>query len=158
MKISITLAVIVISLVSSSAFAEGKADALEKLKNICPNANWAIKTALKIDIDCDGKNDYVFLSQSPKHAQIGLVLGRKNGQSVFTQKIPFNKSNQDSLCEAPASIESESLDYDPTGAVGELPGFIQSKSCSSFILAGGECDVFHFFWNHKNNKLEWWRL
>jgi hypothetical protein len=152
------LVIAAITFMSFSAYGGEETAAFERLKKIAPKADWAVEKALKVDIDCDGKRDYVFLSQNQKYAQIGLVLGRKDGQSVFIQKIPFNKPNQDSLCEAPASIESESLDYDPTGAVGELPGFVPSKSCSSFILAGGECDVFHFFWNHKNNKPEWWRL
>lgn len=152
-----TLCFITINLLSLSAFG-GQNDALEKLKNVLPNEKWDEKTAFEIDIDCDGKSDFVFLSQTQDYAQVGLVLGRKNGQSVATQKIAIGDPKQDSLCAAPAEIGTESLDYDPAQMVGDTPGFQPSKTCKAFVLAGGECDMFHFFWNHKENKLDWWRL
>lgn len=146
-----------IALISLTASA-GRVDALQKLQQAFPNEKWDKKTSLKIDIDCDGKKDLVFLSQTPNYAYVGLVLGRKNGPTVFTQRIAIGDPKQDSLCAAPAEIGTESLDYDPTEMVGETPGFKTSKSCKAFVLAGGECDMFHFFWNHRDNKLDWWRL
>jgi hypothetical protein len=112
---------------------------------------------LKIDIDSDGKPDYVFLSQDAKSATVGLVMGEK-GHGVLVQTFPIGDPSQDSLCAAPAAIAKESLDYDPKDSVGAIPGFRRTKSGVGFILGGGECDVFHFFWNTSTNKLDWWRL
>lgn len=158
MKTINTLLFIVIVSLSFSAYGGGKTEALKKLKQTVPKTKWSEKTALKIDIDCDGKSDYVFLSQNREAAQVGLVLGRNKGKSVFTQKIAFKGDSQNCLSIPPAIIMTESLDYDPTDAVGELPGFIRSKSCNAFALGAGGSDAFHFFWNHKHDKLEWWRL
>jgi len=134
-----------------------EADALKLLQRASPNFVWDPSSALKIDIDADGKPDYVFLSQDAKSATVGLVLG-KAGRSVLVQTFPIGDPSQDSLCAAPAGIARESLDHDPTDAVGAIPGFRRTKSGVGFILGGGECDVFHFFWNTKTNKLDWWRL
>lgn len=137
------------------------ADAIEAtkvLQKVAHRTPWNSKSAITVDIDCDGKADYVLLSQTKDRATVGLVLGKAKGQKVFVQNIAIAKPMQESLCASPAELESESLDYDPTDAVGKLPGFKPSETCSAFILSGGECDSFHFYWDHQHHRLTWWRL
>jgi len=74
-----------------------EADALKLLQRASPNFVWDPSSALKIDIDADGKPDYVFLSQDAKSATVGLVLG-KAGRSVLVQTFPIGDPSQDSLC------------------------------------------------------------
>jgi hypothetical protein len=150
------LVALALALLAAGAQAT-EADALKLLQSASPNRVWDPSSALKIDIDSDGKPDYVFLSQDAKSATVGLVMGQK-GHRVLVQTFPIGDPSQDSLCAAPAGIAKESLDYDPTDAVGAIPGFRRTKSGVGFILGGGECDVFHFFWNTRTNNLDWWRL
>ena len=130
--------------------------ALEKLIKAYPKTSWS-PTPVRIDIDCDGKPDYAFIAQTTKKVWVGVVRGQENAP-VSMLSFGESPTSQDGLCYLPAKIEIESLDYDPTDAVGELPGFTRSRICTSFKLSGGECDSFHFFWNKNTNLLEWWRL
>lgn len=148
---------LVFALSMPGAYA-GQADALKRLQSVAPDHAWDSRHALIIDIDADGAPDYVFLTQTPRAATIGLVLG-KQGHRLVVRTIPIGDPVQDSLCAAPAAIGKESLNYvPPFEAVGVLPGFRRSKTGMSFELAGGECDAFHFFWNVQTNNLDYWRL
>lgn len=142
---------------ASLAFADAT-DATKTLQKVVPSVPWSSQSAIAVDIDCDGKTDYVLLSQTKHRASVGLVLGKTKGRKVFVQEIAIAKPKQESLCAGPAELDSESLDYDPTDAVGDLPGFKSSKTCSAFVLSGGECDSFHFYWDHQHHNLTWWRL
>jgi hypothetical protein len=150
------LIALVLVLLTTSVLAS-ESDALKRLQRASPNHMWDRSGALTIDIDSDGKPDYVFLSQDSKSATIGLVLG-KRGLRVLVRSFPMGDPLQDGLCATPAGIAKESLDYDPTDDVGANAGFRRSKTGTGFILGGGECDVFHFFWNTKTDNLDWWRL
>ena len=150
------LVVLVLALLATNVLAS-EADALKRLQSASPDHVWDRGRALKIDIDSDGRPDYVFLSQNSQSATIGLVLGKK-GLGVLVRTFPIGDPSQDSLCAAPAGIAKESLDYDPYDRVGAISGFRRSKAGTAFTLGGGECDVFHFFWNSKTNNLDWWRL
>lgn len=150
------LVALALALLTTSVMAS-ESDALKSLQKASPDHIWDRESALKVDIDSDGKPDYVFLSQDSRSATVGLVLGQR-GLRVIVQTFPIGDTSQDSLCAAPAGIGKESLDYDPTDAVGPIAGFRRSRVGTAFILGGGECDVFHFFWNTETNKLDWWRL
>lgn len=135
------LVALALALLATSVMAI-EADALKQLQKASPDHIWDRGSALKIDIDSDGKPDYVFLSQDPKYATVGLVLGQ-SGHKVLVHTFPIGDPSQDSLCAAPAGIGKESLDYDLTDAAGLVSGFMRSKTGTAFILGGGECDVFH---------------
>ncbi len=150
------LVTLALALLATSVLAS-EADALKQLQKASPDHIWDRNSALQIDIDSDGRPDCVFLSQDLKSATVGLVLGQ-SGHRVLVQTFPIGDPSQDSLYAAPARIGKELLDYDPTDATGPISGFMRSKTGTAFILSGGECDVFHFFWNTKTNNLDWWRL
>lgn len=153
-----TLCLIGLVAISANATADGISNALEKLAKAQPQTPWKAKGALKVDMDCDGIPDYVFLSQTTTSAHIGVVLGRKK-TPIHTQTIPIGDPTQDSVCQAPAAVFVESMNYrTPLEPIGDIPGFRSSKSCKTFGLGGGECDVFHFYWNHDKDGLDWWRL
>ncbi|AIF45961.1 hypothetical protein [Dyella japonica] len=148
--------VLALALLATCVLAS-ESDALTRLQRTSSGHIWDRDSVLKIDIDSDGKPDYVFLSQDSKSASVGLVLGQR-GRRVIVHTFPIGDPSQDSLCAAPAGIAKESLDYDPTDEVGAISGFRRSKAGTAFILGEGECDLFHFFWNTKTNNLDWWRL
>ncbi len=120
---------------------------------------WDKNSILEIDINCDGKKDYAILGQSAQGISVAVVLGPisiKRKIEAFTFSV--GRQSQDSLCQLPAKLETESLDYDPTEMVGKLSGFRSSKKCASFKLSDDACDSFHFYWDHMANALSWWRL
>lgn len=112
---------------------------------------------LQVDVDCDGKPDSVFLYQDERAASVRVVFGntkRRPARFRFT----LSPGSQGAVCKMPVRLDIESLDYDPSEEdVGELPGFSRSKTCVTFVLSDGECDSVHFYWNHNEHKLQWWR-
>jgi hypothetical protein len=136
---------------NSHSGESSEAVAFQKLTKAHPKIAWSTPP-VRIDIDCDGKPDYAFIAQTAKSAWVGVVRGRVNTPIA---KLSFGESpaSQGGLCLLPAKLEIESLDYDPTEAVGELPGFTRSRTCKSFRLTGGECDSFHFFGIRKQTSL-----
>ncbi len=146
------------ALLAGAAHAADPVDeALQRLRHADRTHAWQARGALRIDIDADGRPDYVFLSQDAHAATVGLVLGRTD-RAVSVRSFAIADSTEDSLCAAPASIDSESLDYDPYDTPGSIAGFQRRRNGTGFILGGGECDVFHFFWNADTHALDWWRL
>ncbi|MES2103165.1 MAG: hypothetical protein V4634_04040 [Pseudomonadota bacterium] len=109
-----------------------------------------------VDIDCDGKPDKVFLSQSKTSVAVRVEFGVSSKKAARFQ-FDVAAGRQSAVCTIPVHLEVESLDYDPTDAVGPLPGFKSSKTCKSVALVDDECDSIHFFWNHKTRHLQWWR-
>jgi hypothetical protein len=130
--------------------------ALNRLRQHSPDRAWS-PDALRVDIDGDRLPDFVFIAQDSASVSVAIVLGRKTRQ-VTIETFAVASSDQNALCAMPASIVSESLDYDPTDAVGVLSGFVRSKHSTGFILSDGQCDPFHFFWNKTQQRLDWWRL
>ncbi|MCE9633686.1 MAG: hypothetical protein K8Q92_05830 [Methylophilales bacterium] len=130
--------------------------AFNRLTKATPTVAWP-KKAIEIDIDCDGKKDYVFSAQTEKSVSVGVVLGNsKRKPESFTFDV--NRDRQDAVCALPVRIEPEAQDFDPTEDIGEIPGFVRSKTCHAFALVNEECDSFHFYWNHSTKLIEWWRL
>jgi hypothetical protein len=123
------------------------------------NAIWDKTSIVEVDINCDGKKDYAILGISKQGVTVALVVGPVSKESKI-QSLEFRvgKHSQDSLCQLPVKLRIESLDYDPTGAVGKLQGFRSSKKCNAFGLTDDICDSFHFYWNHQAKTLNWWRL
>lgn len=120
---------------------------------------WDKKSAIAVDINCDGSKDYAILGKSKRGVTVALIVGPFSEKSRMESFEFFvGESWQDSLCKLPARLVIESLDYDPTEMVGKLPGFRRSKKCNAFRLADNACDSFHFYWDHQTNTLAWWRL
>jgi hypothetical protein len=130
--------------------------AFVRLSKAHPDVVWT-NSPIRIDIDCDGNADYAFLAQTPSSAFVGLVRGKPKSV-VAMLKFEASPGSQGGLYYLPAIIEVESLDYDPTDAVGPLPGFFRSQSCTGSRISGGECDSFHFYWDKRTSRLSWWRL
>lgn len=123
------------------------------------NVNWNKKSIIEIDINCDGSKDYAMLGKSKQGVTVALIVGPFSEKSRMESFEFFvGKPRQNSLCVLPARLKIESLDYDATEMVGQLPGFRRSKKCNGFCLADNTCDSFHFYWNHQTNTLAWWRL
>jgi hypothetical protein len=131
-------------------------EALQLLSASRPDVKWDAKTALGADFDCDGSLDEAFLGRAAGKVYVGLVRAAVKQPEIL--EFGVDPSAQAAICQEPAKLEIESLDYDPTEAVGKIDGFRRSRRCKGLVLSGGECDPIHIFWNHRINHLAWWRL
>lgn len=133
-------------------------EVLQLVSKRMTDVKWDKKSIIEVDINCDGKKDYAILGKSKQGVTVSLVVGPVSKKSRI-ESFEFHVGNsQDNLCQLPATLQVESLDYDPTEAVGKLPGFKPSKKCMAFVLSDDACDSFHFYWDHQANALTWWRL
>ncbi|MEO8382502.1 MAG: hypothetical protein ABI779_22775 [Acidobacteriota bacterium] len=138
----------------SDSIVEG---ARQELKAFRPGIRW--HPVLRVDINCDGSTDEVFSGRDAKHYYLAAVLGGPSPRKISIRGFLLEGDSQDSFCGEPSLLEKESMDYDPTEPIGEIPeGFHRSAKCFGLRLVAGECDTFHLFWNHKRNELDWWRL
>ena|SRR5579871_3724695 len=127
-----------------------QAQAKRLLQQAQPSIDWHAASSLRIDIDDDGRPDYVFLAVVKERANIGVVLGANN-------RVIYHF--YDWTCGGGWSLEPYNPDSDPAIPVGSpVPGFEVSKTAHSFALAPGDCDAYNFFWNRQKNDIDLWRL
>jgi hypothetical protein len=127
----------------------------KKLQDLLPGIQWE-KQALTLDCDCDGRNDRAFLGRFKGRVFVGFASG--TGSKVDLLEFSVNPNAQAGICSEPAKLEVEPLDVDPTKSMGNIDGFVRSKTCQGLRLSGGGCDAVHIFWNRKTQALNWWRL
>jgi hypothetical protein len=115
-------------------------------------------THLFADLDGDGKPDAIALDQTTASVTLRVQFAdRAHRPQRFTFAVDAGR--EDAICRVPVRLQLESLNYDLAAAVGEpVPGFVRSGRATGFRLADGVCDAIHFFWNHRTNRLQWWRL
>lgn len=112
---------------------------------------------LWLDVDGDGRPDSIRLVQQRAGVMVFVRYGdpRRAPQQFY---FPADSSREDAVCSPAARLRVESQDYDPAQALGApVRGFVRSKTAKGFQLVDGLCDSIHFFWNHKTQRLDWWR-
>ena len=129
--------------------------ALDRLSAAVPAVQWDAKSGLRADLDCDGRVDQAFLGRNSGRVYVGVVRAAATKPEILDFAV--DAGIQEAICAEPARLVVESLDYDPTDAVGQVDGFRRSRTCRGLELSGGECDSIHLFWNHASKSLDWWR-
>ena len=129
---------------------------LRALRAAYPLVTWET-ASVHGDFDCDSVPGDARIGRYRGHLFVGLYFaGRKQ---VDILEFAVSAAVQQAICAEPATLTTESLDFDPSAAgVGPLPGFHRSVSCKGLRLAGGECDPVHIYWNHDQRQITWWRL
>jgi hypothetical protein len=129
--------------------------ALDRLSATVPGVQWDAKSGLRADLDCDGRADQAFLGRSAGRVYVGVVRAAATKPEILDFAV--DAGIQEAICAEPAKLVVESLDYDPSDAVGPIDGFRRSRTCKGLELSGGECDSVHLFWNHALKRIDWWR-
>lgn len=132
---------------------------LKLLHRKAPSVKWDMKSILRGEFNPDYQADFAMLGQEGKtKVFVGVVYGPV-ASNAKVDILEFGVGqDQGSICQLPAHLAPESLNYDPADEVGKIPGFRPSKRVEGLNLTGGECDSFHIFWNYKSRHLDWWRM
>jgi len=130
--------------------------AARTLATYAPDIVWESDSELSGDIDCDGRPDQALLGRRDDRVYVGVVVSSKPRPEILGFTV--GGAVHDALCDGPAVLAIESLDYDPKKTIGRLDGFRRSKRCKGLRLSSGRCSSIRFFWNHKIDELDWWRL
>ena len=135
---------------------------LEILHQHMPDVAWETASEVRTDLNGDGKLDFAYMGRRDNLFFVSVVLGPVSVKSLPSSVQLFNHTTddtQDSVREPNPRLIIETLDYDPTDAIGGIPeGLQRSRVASGLYLSSGDTDPFHFFWNHLSNALDWWRL
>jgi hypothetical protein len=91
---------------------------------------WDADSAVIADFDCDGRRDHAFLGRASGKVFVGLVHSPVPKAQIL--EFAVDASQQAAICAEPAKLEVESLDYDPTEAVGKIAGFRRSRTPRGF--------------------------
>lgn len=119
-----------------------------------PTVTWDLATRLVGDVDGDGIADSAFVGRAAAAVHIGLL--RATGDSAEVLAFPVANAQQ-AVCARTAVLTFESMDYDPSDAVGKIVGFQRSPTSRGLRLDDGNCDPIHLFWNVSSHHLDWWR-
>lgn len=153
----LVVAVVVACLVAagSPALAQ-ETPAVRTLATYGPDILWQPDSELIGDIDCDGRPDQALLGRRDDRVFVGVIVSSKPRPEILGFTV--GGAVHDAICPGPAMLTIESLDYDPKKTIGRLDGFKRSKRCKGLRLSSGRCSSIRFFWNHKTDELDWWRL
>lgn len=111
---------------------------------------------LRGDFDCDGRPDMASLRQTYKGIVVRVSFAER-WHRTQTFSFPIDPAQENALCRLPVHLQLESLEYNAKAASGYAPGFVRSTHCKGFAVVDNACDSIHFYWNHKRNRLAWWR-
>ncbi len=117
----------------------------------------ATESRVKGDINCDGKNDIAEITKINNKLKIVVTLnnGKKTNELVFDNA---NSIHGECLVEKDAHLRIEKLEKDLTKPLGGNPeGYKPSSMCVGLNISGGDCAPIHIYWNHKKNRINWWR-
>ena len=154
MRTLIKFCLLILAAFSLPAFAN-PSDAMKTLTQIAPQTQWDAKNAIEVDIDCDQQKDYVFLHQADGKVTIGMVLG-KDLNKAYLSKISMVNDKKEACVDA-ATIQPESLDYNPKFVTGKSVDGFKRSQCFAFRLSSEKCEPYHFYWNTTQDRPAWWR-
>ncbi|OYT88654.1 MAG: hypothetical protein CFE43_21405 [Burkholderiales bacterium PBB3] len=119
---------------------------------------WDGSTFVEGDFNGDGTQDFAVVGYKEQGIVLAVRASSGRGRTYRNDFQPFGigPSIQAAICEAPAKLEVHEQFCNPMDE--PLPGCRASKAAKSLNLSGGDCDSIHLFWNHKTNRMEWWRL
>jgi hypothetical protein len=145
----------------------GKADArqnaatlkvAEQIAKTRPDIKWDRATVVSGDFNDDGKQDYAMVGYKGGGIVLAIRATSAGDGQLQTQYLHYRigRAIQAAICEAPAKLQVKTQLCNPMDE--QLPGCKESPTAKSLRLSGGECDAIHLYWNHKENRMEWWRL
>lgn len=158
MRNAILQAILLALLLPSGALADlGTSQVIQAVKRIQSTVAWDITSIVRGDLNGDGRRDAAIMGIHQQRVFVGVVLSaspRKLRIEVLAFDIGTHSA--DAICELPAKLTMEPLECSPLD--DPLPGCRPSPKAVGLVLFGGECDPINFYWDHRNDKLAWWRV
>ena len=115
-----------------------------------PGVTWRTKSVLTADFSCRGRKEQAILGVNDKEIVVAVFL---NGPTRPPEVLRYSAEMRDAK---EARLTTESLDYDPEDAVGDLPGFRRSRACKGLNLTDNKIDSAHIYWNHDARRFDDW--
>jgi hypothetical protein len=138
---------IVLAIASTNAQTPSVAPAASKF---LPEVSWRAASIVSADFTCRGRQEQAILGTTSKEILIAVFI---NGVGQTPEVLRYSSAVRDART---AKLTIESLDYDPTEDIGELPGFRRSRTCKGLNLTDERIDSAHIYWNHVAKRFGDW--
>jgi hypothetical protein len=121
-----------------------------------PRFDWSRVPAVSGDFDHDGTVDAATLGIAADSVALQLTVDGKMQPLI---ELPRDGSKQFAICRGPGpTLTIQPRSGAPREALGEAPaGYEACAECVEIVVADGECDPVHFYWNTEADALDWWR-
>jgi hypothetical protein len=158
MKPPLVLVAVLIHGICEAGPSVGALAAAKRIETSDPSVRWDRDTLVDGDFNADGRPDYAMVGYKGDLLILAVRASSAKGRKYRTdvQRFGIGPSIQAAICEAPAKLTVREQFCNPMDE--PLPGCRPSAVARSLNLSGGDCDSIHLFWNHKRNRMEWWRL
>jgi hypothetical protein len=92
---------------------------------------------LLLDLTGTGHTDTVVLTQTQKQIEVTVRYGDRR-RPTETFRFPVDTGLEDAVC--------------------AVPVYLKREKTHGFVIADNTCDSLHFSFNHKTNRMQYWRL
>jgi len=125
---------------------------VEAAATFVPGVSWRPESVLTADFTCRGRKEQAILGVTAREIVIVVFL---NGSADKPEVLRYSAEARDPN---EVKLTIESLDFDPAGDLGDLPGFRRSRTCKGLNLSDGKVDSAHIYWNHDAQHFDDWSL
>ena len=131
--------------------------AYEEIATNNPNVRWDRPSLVEADFNADGFTDFAMIGYEEEGLVLAINASSDKGRRYHSELLPFGvgASIQRAVCSLPATLSIHEQVCDP--GEGLLAGCRESKRSKSLSLGDGECVSIHLYWNHDEERMEWWR-
>ncbi len=130
------------------------------LKERWQNHDWSNnQPELMLDINNDGEQERALLGVSDKTIIISVFLQDDVTKMDFIELFVDKANQKNSICGTQATLTVESQKYPIRQKVSPTPrGYQYCPECQGLrVTDKKDCDPFHIYWDHSNQRLSWWR-
>ena len=131
--------------------------AYEEIATNNPNVRWDRRSLVEADFNDDGYTDFAMIGYKEVDLVLAVHASSHVGSRYRSELLPIGVggSIQGAVCSLPVTLSIHEQVCDP--GEGLLAGCRESKRSKSLSLEDGECDSIHLYWNHDEERMEWWR-
>lgn len=108
-----------------------------------------------LDIDCDGKNEEVYVAYKDDQFTISMLISSTNEKQDLTFGLA-QPTMQAATCGKELTYTKFESDADSMKEFSEH-GYKHAPGCYDLNISDGMCDAINIFYNHKSKKIIWWR-
>ena len=124
-----------------------------------PDLDWPLRATHTSDVDGDGSLDFLLVGIANERFVVAVARSLPEKLDISYLDFAISNAKQKAACGTPVGWGSFKRSDAPLVALGGYPaGYQDCSTCLEYILYdSSECDMIRVYWNHSNDRLDWWR-